>query len=110
DDHAILEPARGSEIDCAGDTRARRRGTRTWRMADADRIGGLIAVIGEGEHIAVAGTASAEPVGKPQPLLARAQKDFRRAERARAEHDDARGHRTLRLSEPVAAIARRREE
>ena len=79
-------------------------------MTDADGVRWLVAVVGERKHVAVAGKSLAQAVRHGETFLARAQQDFRRAERARAEHHDTRENGALGLAELVAAIACRREE
>ena len=50
--------------------------------AEADAVDRAVAVVGEGEHVAVAGEVRAELVGERQAVLLRAQQDLGGAERA----------------------------
>ena len=60
DDHAVLELRRAAQIDEAGDAGADRIGVGLRRIAHADAVDRHVVVVGEGEHVAVAGEAAAD--------------------------------------------------
>ena len=110
DHHAVLELGCIAQIDEAGDARPHgpRLGDR--RLADADAVDSHVVVVGEGQHVAVAGKALAELIGDGKPLLARAQEDLGRTERAGGEHDDVAGDRLIRGGKLLALMTERLEE
>ena len=56
------------------------------RISDADGVDRQLGAIAEGDDVAVGGEALPEAVGHVQALLARAQQDFRAAQRAGGQH------------------------
>ncbi len=70
DHHAVLELGRIAQIDKAGDAWTYRSRLGDWWLADADAVDGHVVVVGESQHVAVAGKALAELIGNGQPLLA----------------------------------------
>ena len=74
------------QLDLAGDAGADGGADEFRRMADADAVHALLAAERKGDDVAIGGEALAETVGDRQPLLARAQQNFGRAERAGGQH------------------------
>ena len=110
DHHAVFQLGRVAQIYEACDARANRARLDGRRLANADAVDRHVVVVGEGEHVAVAGEALADLIGNWQPLLARAQQDLRRAESSGGEHDDIAGDRLIGGGELLALMAQRLEE
>ena len=87
DGQAVLEVVRIRKLDLAGDASADSVAVEFCRMTDADRVHFGLLAEREGNDVAVGGEPLAQPVGELQSLLARAQQNFRRAERAGGKHD-----------------------
>ena len=87
--------------DAGADGRVRR--DRPAAGTDAPH-GAALHVVGEGEHVAVAGEALAQPGGDGQAALARAVQDLGRSEGAGREDDDVGEHERGRGREPAATV------
>ena len=71
-------------------------------VAEADPVDRTVGVVAEGEEVAVPAEAGAELVRERQTLLARAEQQLGRAERARPDHDQIGGDEHLGRVERVA--------
>ena len=109
DHHSAVEQRLPAHVDHACDRRPHRLLPVGVQRPVADAVDGDVAVVGEAEHVAVAGEAVAKAIGERQARLARAQQDLGRAQRAGAEHDDVRTHEHRRCFEPFAAGVERLE-
>ena len=80
------------DLDLAGDAGADVEALDLGRMPDADGVDGQLGAVAEGDDVAVGREAPAQPVRQGEPLLARAQQDLGRAQRAGRQHDHVRRH------------------
>ena len=76
------------DLDLARDAGAHIDVSHLERVTEADGVDGGLGAVAEGDDVAVGGEARAEPVGERQALLARAQQDLGRAQRAGRQHHD----------------------
>ena len=104
DGQAVGEVLLVDDLDLAGDAGADVEALDLCRVADADGIDGELGAVAEGDDVAVGREAFAQPVGKGQALLARAQQDLGRAQRAGSQHDHVRRHRAG-LAAPLATAS-----
>ena len=105
DDDPLVELGAGTEVDQAGDGGADGR-LPVVRVpagpADAVDLG--VPVVTEGEDVAVAGEALAQPGGERQPAGSGAEQDLGAAERSRPQDDDAGLHRRAAHHVPVGVV------
>ena len=88
----VFQPrVRAAEVDQSGDRGPHRRVRARDAVAEADVAHRLVGVVGEREHVAVAGEPVPEPLRHRQAELPGAQQDLRRPQRPGREHDDVGG-------------------
>ena len=78
----MVEAAIVLQLDLAGDAGADGVADEFRRIADADAVHPPLAAESKGDDVAVGGEALAKTVGHGKPLIARAEQNLGRAERA----------------------------
>jgi hypothetical protein len=116
-DHiALVARHARTPVDHAGDRRPDRRPVASRpviggrRAPHTDAVDRNIAIVAEGEKIAVAGEALAELRRELEAVPCRAQQDFGRAQRAGAKHDDVGFDRALLGREAAGWGVERKED